>query len=308
MEKTVVVSLGGNALSASGKVTYKNLLESVQYTSKLLIEFIKKKYRVVIIFGSGPQVGALLIQNELAKYKVAPMPLHVLDAEVQGELGYLIEQSLQNELQKNHIKKPVVSVLTQVIVDKHDPAFKDPSKPIGPFLTRVQANKLKKQGVKVKEDAGRGWRKVVPSPFPVKIDEVHVIKKLAKDAVVIACGGGGIPVIDKLGQLKGVEAVIDKDHAASLLASSIGADELFIITSTPYVYLNYKRKNQKKIKAMKVKEAKAYLREGHFLPGSMQPKIEASIRFLQRGGRKVTITHPLYVKKALLGKDGTMIT
>ncbi|MBI1972971.1 carbamate kinase [Candidatus Woesearchaeota archaeon] len=305
--KIAVVALGGNALSSSGEVSYNNLHKTIQHTCKLLVTLVKKKYGVVIVFGSGPQVGALLIQNQLAKHSVAPMPLDVLDAEVQGELGYLIEQSLQNELQKAKIRKPVISVLTQVIVSKKDPAFKHPSKPVGPFLTKTEADRLQKQGYTVKEDAGRGYRKVIPSPQPVKIDEVSIIRDLVKKAVVIAAGGGGIPVYEDKRQLKGIEAVIDKDRAASLLASSIKADELIMLTSVPYVYLNYGRKNQQPLKQLTRKEAEHYLREGHFLEGSMKPKIESSIYFLKHGGKKVIITSPNKVKEALLGKEGTVI-
>jgi carbamate kinase len=252
-------------------------------------------------------VGALIVQNELAKKQISPMPLDVLDAEVQGELGYLLEQALQNAMRKEKQKKAVVSVLTQVIVDKKDPAFREPSKPVGSFLNKKQAALLEKQGIAVREDAGRGWRKVVPSPLPKKIDEAEVIKKIVKEAIVIACGGGGIPVIEEKGMLKGVEAVIDKDHAAALLANTIGAETLLIITSVPSVYLNYKTKNQRPIKQMHKAAAKQYLAESHFLPGSMQPKIEAAIRFLERGGKQVIITSPAKIKDALAGKSGTRI-
>ncbi len=308
MTKTVVVSLGGNALSSSGKVRYKKLVKSIEQVAALLVLFVKKKYNLVVVFGSGPQVGALLLQNELAKKKVKPMPLDVLDAEVQGELGYLLEQALQNALQKHRVKRRVVSLLTQVIVDKHDPMFAHPSKPVGSFLTKKKAMQLKRKGIPVMQDAGRGWRKVVPSPLPLAIDDVKVIKRLVKQNVVIAAGGGGIPVIKQRGKLKGVEAVIDKDLASALLASSIKASELFIITTVPFVYLDYKKKKQRKIKSMKVRQAKKYLREGHFLPGSMRPKIRAALNFLQKGGKKVTITNTHSVSKALVGKAGTKIS
>ena len=242
--KIAVVALGGNALSSSGRVTYKDLQKTITHTSKLLVEFVKKNYSVVIVFGSGPQVGALLIQNQVAKKAVAPMPLDVLDAEVQGELSYLLEQSLQNELKKAKIKKSVISIVTQVFISKKDPALQHPSKPVGPFLSKTEALQLQKQGYTVKEDAGRGYRKVVPSPKPIKIDEVQIIKNLVKKSVVIAAGGGGIPVYEEKGKTKGIEAVIDKDHTASLLATSIKADELIMLTAVPYVYKNYKKKQQ----------------------------------------------------------------
>lgn len=307
MTKTLVISLGGNALSSSGKVSYGDLFSTIQKTSETIAACVQRKEHIAIVFGSGPQVGALILQNELAKKQTPPMPLDVLDAEVQGELGYLIEQALQNVLQKKKIKKPVVSVLTQVIVDKDDPAFKNPSKPVGPFLTKEQALQLQKKGVAVKEDAGRGWRKVVPSPLPKKIDEAVLIRRLVKEAIVIACGGGGIPVVAEQGTLKGVEAVIDKDHASALLGNSIDADEFWIITSVPYVYLNYGKRNQQAIHEMSVDEAQAYLKEGHFLPGSMQPKIEAAVRFLEQGGKKVFITDPQHLHEAVKEKCGTFI-
>jgi len=307
MTKTVVLSLGGNALSASGNVSFKSLQRSIARTAEVLTLFVKKKWHIAIVFGSGPQVGALLLQNEAAKKKVKPMPLDVLDAEVQGEIGYLLEQALQNELSKLKYKTPVVSLLTQVIVDKHDPLFQHPSKPVGPFLTKSKAMQLKKKGVAVKEDSGRGWRKVVASPLPLAIDDVRVIKRLVKRNIVLAVGGGGIPVIKEKGQLKGVEAVIDKDFASALLASSIGADEMFIITTVPCVYTDYKKRAQKSIKTMQVKQAKKLLKEGHFLPGSMRPKIIAATNFLTKGGGKVTITDLASVKKALVGKAGTVL-
>ena len=308
MKKKIVVSLGGNALSQSGNVSYKELLSSLQNISRTLVRFVKKEYNIAIVFGSGPQVGALILQNELAKKQIQPMPLDVLDAEVQGELGYLLEQALQNALREERKKKAVVSVLTQVVVDKKDPAFKNPSKPVGQFLTREQAQQLEKRGIAVREDAGRGWRKVVPSPLPKKIDEAQLIKKMVKEAIVIACGGGGIPVIEERGKMKGVEAVIDKDHAAALLANTINADELIIITSVPCVYRNYGKKNQQPIQQMSVNEAKKYLKEGHFLAGSMRPKIEAAIRFLEQGGKRVIIAEPRNILRAVNGKSGTRIT
>jgi len=252
-------------------------------------------------------VGALILQNELAKRQVDPMPLDVLDAEIQGEVGYLLEQALQNALQQRRIKKPVVNVVTQIIVDKKDPAFKHPSKPIGSFMTKTQAEQLRKKGIMVKEDAGRGYRKVVPSPQPLIIDEIQIIKDLIKKAVVIAAGGGGIPVIKEQGKLRGVEAVIDKDRAAALLATAVKADELIIITSVPYVYVDYGKSNQQKISRMTLKEAKQYQKEKQFPEGSMGPKIEAAIKFLEQGGKKVIITSPEKVQAAVLGKEGTII-
>lgn len=305
--KRIVIALGGNALSSSGKVSYEELLASIQKTAELLGILVKKKYEIVLVFGSGPQVGALIIQNELAKKSVAPMPLDVLDAEIQGEVGYLLEQALQNVLRKSKIKKPVVNVLTQVRVAKSDPAFKNPTKPIGPFLTMQRAEELRKEGNKVKEDSGRGYRKVVPSPQPVDIEEIEIIKALVKKAVVIAAGGGGIPVIKEKGRIKGIEAVIDKDRAAALLATAIKANEFIILTSVPCVYQNYGKKKQTALQKITSKQAKEYMKEGNFPEGSMGPKIEAAIRFLEKGGKKVIITSPKEIAKALKGREGTTI-
>tara|TARA_Y100000310_G_C20581578_1_gene763272 strand:+ start:99 stop:977 length:879 start_codon:yes stop_codon:yes gene_type:complete len=288
----LVIALGGNALTTKNqKGTYKELTTNINKTCKSLAKINKN---ILIVSGSGPQVGALLLQNELAKHKVPKMPLDVLDAELEGELGYLISQSFLN-----YSKKPIATVITQVLVDKKDPAFKNPSKPIGPFY------KTKKKGYK--QDAGRGYRRVVPSPKPIDIIEGKTIKKLIKTTNVIAAGGGGIPVYKTKGKLKGLEAVIDKDKAASLLAKKIKAKELLILTTVPQVYTNFGKPNQHPIKQMNRKQAQIYLKQGHFLPGSMKPKIEASIEFLKKG-KKVTITNIQNIEKALKGRAGTIIT
>ena len=292
MEK-LVIALGGNALTTKNqKGTYKELTKNINKTCKALAKINKN---LLIVSGSGPQVGALLLQNELAKHKVPKMPLDVLDAELEGELGYLIGQSLLN-----YSKKPVATIITQVLVDKKDPAFKNPTKPIGPFYK-------KKLGKNYKQDSGRGYRRVVPSPHPIDIIEGEAIKKLLKTTNVIAAGGGGIPVYKKKGNLKGLEAVIDKDWAAALLAKKIKTKELLILTTVPQVYTNFGKPNQHPIKQMNRKKAKEYFKEGHFLEGSMKPKIEASIEFLKKG-KKVTITDIQNIEKALKGKAGTIIT
>jgi carbamate kinase len=307
MGKRVVVALGGNALTPiKGKGTYEELTHNISIVSKNLVPLIKH-HQIIVVSGSGPQIGHLLLQNELAKNRVPPLPLDVLDAELEGELGYLLEQSLHNVLMKHHIRKPVVSLLTQVVVDKNDPAFKKPSKPIGPFYSNKEARKLKKKFPMVYQ-VKRGWRRVVASPKPKKIDDVGVIKKLVKDTVVIAAGGGGIPVIKKKGKYLGVPAVIDKDYASARLALDVQADLLLILTGVKKVVLNYGKKNEKTLKKMTVKEAQQYLKEGQFPPGSMGPKIEASLEFLKKGGKKVIITCPSCVGRALEGKEGTVIT
>ncbi|MBS3145517.1 carbamate kinase [Candidatus Woesearchaeota archaeon] len=300
----IVVALGGNALTKKGeKGAYKELIKNIKKTSKNLIDIIKDN-KVIIVSGSGPQVGALVLQNELSKKKVPEMPLNVLDAELEGELGYMIELALNNELKKS--KRKSVTVLTQVLVDKNDKGFKNPTKPIGLFYSEKEAEKLRKKGFKIIYQVGKGYRRVVASPTPLEIIEINQIKDLMeKGNIVIAAGGGGIPVYRSDKGLKGIDAVIDKDRASSLLARNIKADLLLILTDVDKVALNYKEKNQKFLNKLSVKDAKKYLKEGHFKEGSMKPKIEASINFLENGGKKVIITSISKVKKGL--KDGTLI-
>ena len=300
----IVIALGGNAITTSGKVTYEGLVKNIDRTSKWLAPIIKK-HQVTIISGSGPQIGAILLQNELAKNKIKPMPLDVLDAQLEGELGYLISQSLINSL-RDH-KKDVATILTQVLVDKKDPAFHNPTKFIGPFYTHPQYQKLKNK-YKIKKDADRGYRRVVPSPKPIKILEANTIKKLLKTTTVIAVGGGGIPVIEENGKLKGIEAVIDKDLASACLANSIKADILIVITSVPYAYLNFGTKQQRPLKRISLSEMRDYYMQNHFQAGNMGPKIEAAINFLEKGGKKVIITNSENLKNALNNKSGTIIT
>ena len=302
----IVVALGGNALTKKGeKGTYKELIKNIKKTSKNLIDIIKDN-KVIIVSGSGPQVGALVLQNELSKKKVPEMPLNVLDAELEGELGYMIELALNNELKKS--KRKSVTVLTQVLVDKNDKGFKNPTKPIGLFYSEKEAEKLRKKGFKIIYQVGKGYRRVVASPKPLEIIEINQIKDLMeKGNIVIAAGGGGIPVYRSDKGLKGIDAVIDKDRASSLLAGNIKADLLLILTDVDKVALNYKEKNQKFLNKLSVKNAKKYLKEGHFKEGSMKPKIEASINFLENGGKKVIITSISKVKESLKGKNGTLI-
>ena len=303
-----VIALGGNALiTRKERGTYNELVGNIQKTCKFLAS-LSRKSEIAIVSGSGPQIGGLLLQNELARYKVPSMPLDVLDAELEGELGYLLSQHLINELRKNKIRKSVATLITQVSVNKNDKAFKKPSKPIGPFYTKKQAENLKKKGYAMINDAGRGYRRVVASPKPIKIIEADIIRKLIKlNTVVIACGGGGIPVVTKNNKLNGVEGVIDKDLASACLAKEIKASLLLILTSVPFVYLDYNKKNQKAIRKMNVNDAKKYLKENHFGVGSMKPKIEAAVDFLIHGGKKVIITNSEHANEALIGKYGTTI-
>jgi len=293
--RIAVVALGGNAiLKSDEKGTFQQQLRNINRTVKQL-RLLLKKYRIVVTHGNGPQVGNLLLQQEKSKQKIPPMPLDVCDAMTQGQIGYFLQMSLRNQL-----KKPVTTVVTQILVDKKDPAFKKPSKPISPYYSK----KLSKNMIKEEE----GWRKTVPSPKPKKIIEIEGIKNLVKKGViVIACGGGGIPVVLKKGKLTGIDAVIDKDYASQKLATALKAEILILLTDIDYVYLNYGEKDQKPLKKITVKQATKYLKEGHFWEGSMKPKIEASIGFLRRGGKKVIITELLSLEKSLKNKAGTIM-
>lgn len=306
----VVVALGGNSLIKKGeKPTISNQFKNAKKTMEYLIPLIKNKNKLVITHGNGPQVGNILIRVEESLGKAYKIPLEVCVAESQGELGYMIEQSLQNVLTKNKIKIPVISILTQVIVDKKDSAFKNPTKPIGPFYSKAQAQKLKKKGFKIVEQIGRGWRKVVASPKPKSIDDVKIIDVLLRNkSIVIAAGGGGVPIVKDKGKiLHGAPAVIDKDLASACLANSIKAKTLIILMNEPNAYLNYKKPNQKPIKSLTLKEASKLLKEGQFPKGSMGPKIEAAINFIKKGGKQTIITSPSHIQKALIGKGGTII-
>ncbi len=306
----IVVALGGNSLIKKGeKPTISNQFKNAKKTMEYLVPLIKNKNKLVITHGNGPQVGNILIRVEESLGKAYKIPLEVCVAESQGELGYMIEQSLQNVLTKNKIKTPVVSILTQVVVNKKDPAFKTPTKPIGPFYSKAQAQKLKKKGFKIVEQVGRGWRKVVASPKPKSIDDIKIIEVLLRNkSIVIAAGGGGVPIVKDKGKiLHGAPAVIDKDLASACLANSIKAKTLIILMNEPNAYLNYKKSNQKPIRSLTIKEASKLLKEGQFPKGSMGPKIEAAIKFIKKGGKQTIITSPNQIQKALIGKGGTII-
>ena len=299
--KKVVIALGGNAILKKGEESsIARQFENTKNALKPLIKVIKNN-SVVISHGNGPQVGQLLLQDP-------NMPLDVLDAETEGQLGYLIQQSIYNLFRENRIKRNVVSILTQVLVDKKDNAFRNPSKFIGPFYNKKQAELLKKKGFIIKEDIGRGYRRVVASPKPLVIIEADIIRDLlSSNIIVIAAGGGGIPVNYQNNKLKGVEAVIDKDLASACLANGIKADTFIMITDVDKVYLNFKKKNQKALNKVKLNEIKRYYKEGHFPLGSMGPKIEAAINFLGNNGKNVIITNIKNIEKAINGKAGTII-
>ncbi|MCS7175524.1 carbamate kinase [Pseudothermotoga sp.] len=309
MKKLAVVAIGGNAVNRPGeKPTAENMFSAIEEAMSYLVEMLDE-YDIVITHGNGPQVGNILIQQEMAKDLIPPFPIDVNDAQTQGSLGYMIVQSLRNQLEKKQIKREVAAIITQIIVDRNDEAFKKPSKPIGPFYTEEEARKLmNEKGWIMKEDAGRGWRRVVPSPKPLDIVEKEIIKMLLRnDVIVVAAGGGGIPVIRDNGSLKGVEAVIDKDRASALLAIEIDAQELIILTGVEKVALNYGKPNQVLLDTLTVQEAEKYLKEGHFPAGSMGPKIEAAIDFVTATKRTCLITDMKKLKEALIGLTGTKV-
>jgi len=309
-KRTIVIALGGNALLKKGeRLTVDRQMKAMTSAMNSLVPLFKSRYNIVITHGSGPQVGNLILQNEMAKKEISPSPLYVLDAEIEGGIGYMLAQSLLNVLKKKNLNRPVVTVVTQALVDRNDPMFKRPTKPIGPFYSKNEAEVLRRSGFTVVDDAGRGYRRVVASPKPKEIIESKSIKSLCENGtIVIAAGGGGIPVYKIKNELHGIAAVIDKDLASSCLANGIGAETLLILTGVESVCLDYGTSREKKIKRMNVKDAKRYLKEGHFPEGSMGPKIEAAVEFLSNGGKRVLITSPGKMSEAFNGRAGTEIT
>jgi carbamate kinase len=308
----IVIALGGNAIQNKGETgTHAQSLANVRSTMKEIAGIAgSKKYEVVITHGNGPQVGNLLIQNAAGEKQVPAMPLFLCDAMSQGEIGYWVEQSLGDFFDANRCPKHIITLLTQVAVKKNDPAFKKPSKPVGPFYTKEEAETLReKTGYEFKEDSGRGWRRVVASPEPMDIIERIAIRELAKNGnVVIAAGGGGIPVIAKGSRFEGIDAVIDKDKTGAVLGDLIDADVFVILTTVEKVLLNFRKENETPIERMNVASAKKYIKEGHFADGSMKPKIEAAITFIgNHKHRKVLITDPKHFRPAFEGKTGTWV-
>lgn len=311
--KKLVIALGGNALQEAGKpATAQAQLEVVEKTSEYIADIVERGYEVIVAHGNGPQVGRIVIQNEVASASTPAMPFDVCGAMSQGMIGYHIQQGLSKVLRHRGINKNVVTVVTQVVVDKDDPKFKAPSKPIGPFYTEEEAKAIAaEKGYTMKEDAGRGWRRVVASPLPVEIVELDAVKTL-NDAgfVVVTVGGGGIPVVrNEAGDLEGVAAVIDKDLASEKLARDMDADALVILTAVEKVSINFKKPDQKDLDRMSAAEAKQYIKEGHFAPGSMLPKIEAALNFVEsKPGRVAIITSLDKAADAIEGRAGTTIT
>ncbi|WP_411679244.1 carbamate kinase [Clostridium thailandense] len=308
----IVVALGGNALQADGKpATAESQLEVVKETSIYLADMIQNGHELIIAHGNGPQIGRLVIQNEYTSKITPAMPFDVCGAMSQGMIGYHIQQALKDELKKRGINKSVSSIVTQVVVDKNDKGFKNPTKPIGPFYDEEESKKLQEEkGYIMVEDAGRGYRRVVASPEPQKIVELDTVKILVNAGqVVITVGGGGIPVVETVNNsLEGVAAVIDKDFAAERLAEDLDADVFLILTAVDRVAINFGKPNQQNLAAMSIEEAEKYAIEGQFAPGSMLPKVKAAIKFAaSKSGRKTIIASLEKAKDSLTGKSGTVV-
>jgi len=310
MSERLVIALGGNALIKPGQAgTIPEQLANLEDSLGGVVELIREGHRLALTHGNGPQVGNIVIRAEEARGKAYDLPLDVCVAQSQGEMGYLIQRTLRNLLHRSGIARPVVTVLTQVVVDRRDPRLQSPTKPIGPFYTAAQAEELRRKGYALMEDAHRGYRRVVPSPLPLHLVEQEVILHLFESGViVIVAGGGGIPVARaEDGTLVGIEAVVDKDLASSLLATALRADRLLDLTAVEKVKLDFGTPRERDIERMTLDEARRYLAEGQFAPGSMGPKIEAAIAFLERGGREVIITRPETALAAFRGHTGTHI-
>ena len=307
--RTAVVAVGGNSLIVNGHQDVPSQIRAVEETCRHIADMIERGWNVLITHGNGPQVGFILRRNELAAHEVHTTPLDVIGADTQGSIGYMIARALDNEFKLRGINRLVAAVVTQVLVDRNDPAFKNPTKGIGGFTTEEKARQFEREGWTVREDAGRGWRRMVASPVPLKIIEKDVIKTLIDAGfIVVGVGGGGIPVIeDENGLLKGVFAVIDKDRASALIAADLKVDLFLISTAVEKVALNFNKPNQRWLDRMTLAEAKQYYQEGHFLAGSMGPKIEAALEYLKAGGKQVIITNPENITRALRGETGTRI-
>ena len=307
----VVIAIGGNSLIKDDE--HRSVLDqyhAVGETARHIVPIVSEGYRVVVTHGNGPQVGFILLRSDLARKFLHQVPLANCVADTQGAIGYQVTQTLQNELYLKNIEKDVVAVVTQVVVDADDPAFGNPDKPIGPFMSEDDAKeRASEDGWVVGEDAGRGWRRLVPAPAPREIVELNSIRTLLdRGTLVVAAGGGGIPVVRRAdGMLSGRDAVIDKDAATCMLASQLGAEVLIESTSVDKVALNFGTPQQVEIDQMTSTQCRTYLDQGHFAPGSMKPKIEAALAFLEQGGKRVIITQPHHLEEALHGIYGTHI-
>ncbi len=306
-----VLAIGGNSLIRSKeRSSFEDQLATVAETTRSIADLVEAGERVVVTHGNGPQVGFLLIRSHLSRQRLPEIPLDACGAQTQGEIGYMIQQALGNEFRARGVEKGVVTVVTRVVVDSRDPAFEAPSKPVGPFYTKREAAALEKElRWTMREDAGRGFRRLVPSPVPVEIvEQPQVEALLAREAVVIACGGGGIPVVKTDKGLSGVAAVIDKDLASSLLARGIGAERLVMSTAVQYVYVGFGTPAQRPLEHVRADEMRNYLESHEFPEGSMGPKVRAALDFLGGGGAEVIVTDPEHLGEAVKGRTGTRIT
>jgi carbamate kinase len=310
--KLAVVAFGGNALlRAEDRGTQEEQIARAKQAARWLVEIVRLGYKLIVVHGNGPQVGNILIQAEEASTKIPPQTLDLCGAQTQGSIGFLLQQAIRNRMESVGIGGDVATVLTEVEVDVNDPAFKRPSKPIGPFVTRYRAEALERDhGWTMKEDSGRGWRHVVPSPPPLRILNLRTIEHMLDTAsVVIAAGGGGIPVVKgRDGQWRGIEAVIDKDFASAKLAADLNADLFLILTAVSKIALDFGKPSQRLLSEMTVAEAEKWLAEGQFPPGSMGPKVESAIQFVKATGQQVLVTDVNVLREALEGRDGTRIT
>lgn len=309
--KLAVVAFGGNALlRPEDRGTQEEQIARAKQAARWLAEIVRHGYKLIVVHGNGPQVGNILVQAEEASTKIPPQSLDVCVAQTEGSMGFLLQQALRNRLESIGLAGDVATILTEVEVDAVDPAFKRPTKPIGPYFTRYRAESLERDlGWTMREEAGRGWRHVVPSPRPLRILNIEtIVHMLESAAVVIAAGGGGIPVVrGRDGQWRGVEAVIDKDFSSSLLASELRAEMYVVLTGVAKVAIDFEKPTQRSVDRLTVAEAQRYLAEGQFPAGSMGPKIEAAIQFVNRGGGQVLITDVEHLRDALAGREGTVI-
>jgi len=309
--KLAVVAFGGNALlRPEDRGTQEEQIARAKQAARWLAEIVRKGYKLIVVHGNGPQVGNILIQAEEASTKIPPQSLDLCVAQTEGSMGFLLQQAIRNRLESIGTGGDVATILTEVEVDPNDPAFKRPTKPIGPFFTRYRAEALERDlGWTMREDSGRGWRHVVASPKPLKILNLDTIVHMLDGAdVVVAAGGGGIPVVrGRDGQWRGVEAVIDKDYASALLASNLEADLYIVLTGVAKVAIDFGRPTEKQLDRLTVEEAEKYLADGQFPPGSMGPKIDAAVRFVRSSGKPVLITDVEHLREALEEKDGTTI-
>jgi len=311
MAKLAVVAFGGNALlRQEDRGTQEEQIGRAKQAARWLAEIVRHGYKLIVVHGNGPQVGNILVQAEEASTKIPPQSLDVCVAQTEGSIGFMLQQAIRNRLESIGSGGEVVTVLTEVEVDANDPAFKRPTKPIGPYFTRYRAEALERDlGWTMREEAGHGWRHVVPSPRPLRILNVKTIRRMLEEAaVVIAAGGGGVPVArGRDGQWRGIEAVIDKDYASSLLASELGADMYIVLTGVSKIAIDFGKPSQRFVDRLTVAEAEKLMSEGQFPPGSMGPKVDAAIQFVKATGKQVLITDVEVLREALAGKDGTVI-